>query len=149
VGIAVTRQKLPILDASVAQGARRGGYVLEHEGGALRVILIGTGSEVHPCVAARELLQAKNIPTRVVSLPCWSLFEAQDREYRDHVLPPQCKARVAVEAASAFGWERYVGDAGAVVGMTRFGASAPAGVLFKEFGFTGERVAACAMSLLQ
>src|SRR6202035_1249830 len=101
-------------------------------------ILIGTGSEVHVCLAARDQLQAKGVPTRVVSLPCWSIFEAQGRAYRDDVLPPQVTARVAVEAASVFGWERYVGDRGAVVGMTRFGASAPADVLFREFGFTGE-----------
>jgi len=149
VGMALTRQKVPILDAEATRGAARGGYTLVREdGGALRVILIGTGSEVHVCLAARDLLQAKGVPTRVVSLPCWSIFEAQDEAYRRDVLPPAVTARVAVEAASPFGWERYVGDRGAVVGMTRFGASAPADVLFKEFGFTGERVAARALSLL-
>lgn len=149
VGMAFSRQKLPVLDAAKTRGAERGGYVLEREeGGELRVILIGTGAEVHPCIAARALLQKKGIPARVVSLPCWSIFDAQERSYRDEVLPPFIKARVAVEAASPFGWERYVGDAGAIVGMTRFGASAPAEVLFKEFGFTGERIAARAMALL-
>ena len=149
VGMAFTRQKLPVLDASATVGAARGGYALAREsGGDLRVILIGTGSEVHVCLAARELLQSKGVPTRVVSLPCWSIFEAQERSYRDEVLPPAVHARVAVEAGSIFGWERYVGDHGAVVGMTRFGASAPAEILFKEFGFTGERVAERALSLL-
>jgi transketolase len=149
VGLAFSRQKLPVLDAAKTRGAGRGGYVLEREeGGELRVILIGTGSEVHPCIAARALLQAKGIPSRVVSLPCWSIFDAQDRSYRDEVLPPATKARVAVEAASPLGWERYVGEGGAIVGMTRFGASAPAEVLFKEFGFTDERIAARAMALL-
>jgi transketolase len=148
VGMAFTRQKVPILDPQVTAGAMRGGYILEREaGGALRTILIGTGSEVHVCVAARALLQSKGVPTRVVSLPCWSIFEAQEQAYRDDVLPPDVRARVAVEAASTFGWERYVGDRGTVVGMTRFGASAPAEVLFKEFGFTAERVAARAEAL--
>jgi transketolase len=149
VGMAFTRQKLPIFDPKSTTGAERGGYTLApEEGGTLRVILIGTGSEVHVCLAARALLQAKGVPTRVVSLPCWSIFEAQDRAYRDEVLPPRATARVAVEAASVFGWERYVGDRGAVIGMMRFGASALADVLFKEFGFTGERVAARALELL-
>ncbi len=149
VGMAFTRQKVNVLDPAVAAGAARGGYVVAPEsGGDLKLILIGTGSEVHTCIAARELLQQKGVPTRVVSLPCWSIFEAQDRAYRDEVLPPRVHARVAVEAASVFGWERYVGDHGAVIGMTRFGASAPAEVLFKEFGFTPERVAERALSLV-
>jgi transketolase len=149
VGMAFSRQKLPVLDPDATRGAARGGYTLVREaGGALKMILIGTGSEVHVCIEARDILQGKGIPTRVVSLPCWSIFEAQDKAYRDDVLPPAVTARVAVEAASTFGWERYVGDQGAVVGMTRFGASAPAEVLFKEFGFTGERVAARALSIL-
>jgi len=149
VGMAFTRQKVPIFDAASAAGAARGGYTLAREsGGDLRVILIGTGSEVHVCIGARELLQKDGIPTRVVSLPCWSIFESQDSAYRDDVLPPTVHARVAVEAASVFGWERYVGDRGAVIGMRRFGASAPADTLFKEFGFTPERVAEKAKSLL-
>lgn len=149
VGIAFTRQKVPVFDAASVAGAARGGYTLVREsGGELRVILIGTGSEVHVCVAARESLQKDGIPTRVVSLPCWSIFESQSAAYRDEILPPAVRARVAVEAGSVFGWERYVGDRGAVVGMTRFGASAPAETLFKEFGFTPERVAERAKSLL-
>ena len=149
VGLALTRQKIPVLDPQAVRGAQRGGYVLaKEEGGALKVILIGTGSEVQVCLAARDLLQAQKVPARVVSLPCWSIFDAQEQAYRDEVLPPHVRVRVAVEAAVTLGWERYVGDRGAVVAMTRFGASAPADVLFKEFGFTGERVAARALALL-
>jgi transketolase len=149
VGLALTRQKLPVLDPAAAAGASRGGYVLAREDGAkLQVILIGTGSEVQLCLAARELLAKSGVAARVVSLPCWSIFEMQDRSYRDEVLPPGVTARVAVEAAAVFGWERYVGQRGTVIGMTRFGASAPADVLFKEFGFTPERVAKAAQDLL-
>jgi transketolase len=149
VGMAFTRQKLPVFDAALVAGAARGGYTLAREsGGDLRVILMGTGSEVHLCTAARDMLQKDGIPTRVVSLPCWSIFESQDSAYRDEVLPPTVHARVAVEAAAPFGWERYVGDRGAVIGMRRFGASAPAESLFKEFGFTPERVAERAKQLL-
>jgi transketolase len=142
VGFALTRQKLPIFDPEAVRGAERGGYVLAREqGGAPQAILIGTGSEVHVCLKARDILQAAGVATRVVSLPCWEIFERQPQSYRDEVLPPSVKARVAVEAAVPFGWEHYVGEHGRVVGMTRFGASAPADVLFQKFGFTGEHVA--------
>ncbi|HLN46999.1 MAG TPA: transketolase C-terminal domain-containing protein, partial [Magnetospirillaceae bacterium] len=106
------------------------------------------GSEVHVCLSARELLQKAGIGTRVVSLPCWQIFDAQEQAYRDSVLPPAVSARVAVEAAAPMGWERYVGTRGRVVGMTRFGASAPADVLFEKFGFTPGNVADAAKSLL-
>jgi transketolase len=148
IGIALTRQKLPVFEAASVAGAQRGGYVLATEEGALQMILIGTGSEVHVCVSARELLQKAGIGTRVVSLPCWEIFDAQDQAYRDSVLPPAVSARVAVEAAAPMGWERYVGTRGRVVGMTRFGASAPADVLFEKFGFTPGNVADVAKSLL-
>jgi transketolase len=149
VGLVLTRQKLPILDTARTPLAARGGYVLTPEdGGKARIILIGTGSEVHPCNDARTILQSKGIPTRVVSLPCWSIFEAQEQAYRDDVLPPDVTARVSVEAAAPLGWERFVGDRGSIVAMRRFGASAPADVLFKEFGFTGERIASRALALL-
>ncbi len=148
VGLALTRQKLPIFPAEATVGAARGGYTLfKEEGGALALILIGTGSEVQLCAAARTLLQSSGIPTRVVSLPCWQIFDAQDQAYRDSVLPPAVTARVAVEAASPFGWERYVGVRGKVIGMTHFGASAPADVLFQKFGFTPDNVASVAKSL--
>ncbi|HXW75887.1 MAG TPA: transketolase [Candidatus Eremiobacteraceae bacterium] len=149
VGLALTRQKIPVYDAAAVSGAVRGAYVLAGEqGGAPRVLLLSTGSEVHVCMAARELLQAQGIATRVVSMPCWTIFEAQPQAYRDEVLPPAVTARVAVEAASTLGWERYVGDRGSIIGMHRFGASAPGDVLFKEFGFTPDRVVQRALSLL-
>jgi len=149
VGFALTRQKLPVLDAALVQGSSRGGYVLAKEsGGALALILIGTGSEVHLCLSARDILQGAGTPTRVVSLPCWQIFDAQDQAYRDEVLPPAVTARVAVEAASPFGWERYVGSRGRVVGMTRFGASAPGAVNMEKFGFTPDNVVRVARSLL-
>jgi len=149
VGFALTRQKLPVLDAASVQGAARGGYVLAAEsGGALRLILIGTGSEVHLCLAARDALHSAGIPTRVVSLPCWRIFDAQDQVYRDEVLPPAVWARVSVEAASPFGWERYVGARGRVIGIDRFGASAPGAVNLEKFGFTTENVVRVSTSLV-
>ena len=140
----LSRQALPTLDRSVyppAEGLRQGGYVLAREEGELQGIIIASGSEVTLALAARDQLQQEGIGTRVVSLPCWELFEQQSAAYRDEVLPPACTARVAVEASSTFGWERYVGRCGRVVGMTGFGASGPAGKLFEHFGFTVENVA--------
>ncbi len=149
----LTRQKLPVLaraGTSAAEGVDRGGYVLaEAAGGAPRVVLIGTGSEVHVCLGAKALLEADGVPTRVVSLPSAERFAAQPAGWRDAVLPPAVRARVAVEAGRSFGWERWVGDDGAVVGLDHFGASAPAERLFTEFGFTPERVAARARALLR
>jgi transketolase len=141
----LSRQALPTLDRSrfaPASGVAKGGYVLaEADGGIPDVILIATGSEVHVALAAREELQSGGVAARVVSLPCWELFDRQPREYRDRVLPPSVKARVAVEEASTVGWDRYVGDGGAVVGMHTFGASAPLKQLLVKFGFTPDRVA--------
>jgi transketolase len=141
----LSRQALPTLDRSVfapAMGVARGGYVLaEAERGEPDVILLATGSEVHLALAAREELQAGGIAARVVSMPCWELFDRQPQQYRDEVLPPTVRARVAVEQASTLGWDRYVGDGGAVVGMHTFGASAPLKQLLSKFGFTPDRVA--------
>jgi transketolase len=149
VGFALTRQKLPVLDPAMVQGTARGGYVLAAEsGGALKLILIATGSEVSLCLAAREMLQGAGLPTRVVSLPCWQIFDAQDQAYRDGVLPPAVWARVSVEAASPFGWERYVGARGRILGINRFGASAPGPVNMEKFGFTPDNVARVATSLI-
>jgi transketolase len=146
--LVLTRQPLPTLDRSryaPASGLARGGYVLaEPSGGRPDVILIGTGSEVALCLAAAEKLSGDNIAARVVSLPSWELFERQDEDYRNSVLPKAVKARVSVEAASTFGWERYAGMEGAMLGMHRFGASAPIGDLMKAFGFTADAVAAAA-----
>jgi transketolase len=141
----LSRQALPTLDRSVlasASGVARGAYILaEADGGDPQVILLATGSEVHLALAARDELQAGGIGTRVVSMPCWELFDRQPQAYRDEVLPPSVKARVSVEEASTIGWDRYVGDGGAVIGMHTFGASAPLKQLLTKFGFTPDRVA--------
>jgi transketolase len=144
VALALTRQKLPTLpgtDRLAREGVARGGYILhEATGGAPRLIMIGTGSELQLAFAAAQALGAEGIPTRVVSLPCWERFEAQDQAYRDTVLPPSVRRRVSVEIGVSLGWERWVGDEGAVIGLDHFGASAPAGTIFERFGFTAERV---------
>ena len=113
-----------------------------------QVVLIGTGSEVAIAVEAGKVLKEKRVAARVVSLPSWELFEAQSKEYRDSVLPPQVKRRVSIEAASPFGWERYVGPEGVVIGLARFGASAPAAVLYQKLGLTAERVVGEALRLV-
>jgi transketolase len=153
VFMALTRQGLPHLDRerlAPADGLRRGAYVLaEAEGGEADVILIATGSEVSVAVDARERLARDGVRARVVSMPSWTLFAQQPASYRDEVLPPQVKARVAVEAGATFGWHRWVGSEGAVVGISRFGASAPAAEVFRQYGFTPEDVATEAKALLQ
>ncbi|WP_086560187.1 transketolase [Streptomyces africanus] len=146
-GLALTRQGVPTYepDPDVA----RGGYVrAEAEGGEPQVILIATGSEVHLAVEARERLQAAGVPTRVVSMPSVEWFEEQPRAYRDSVLPPSVKARVAVEAGIGLTWHRFVGDAGRIVSLEHFGASADAKTLFAEYGFTPENVVAAARESL-
>ena len=149
VGIVLTRQKLPVLAAAVVADAARGGYVLaREEGGEAQVILIGTGSEVSICLAARDLLGKAGVRARVVSMPCTQYFDKQEQAYRDSVLPPKVTARVAVEAASPYGWERYIGPRGRFVGMTTFGASAPYAALYEYFGIIPENVAKTARSLL-
>jgi transketolase len=120
----------------------------EAAGGTPRLILIATGSEVALAIGARQILQDKGVPVRVVSMPSWELFEAQPHAYRDAVLPPAVTARLAVEAGTPLGWHKYVGLGGDVVGLSRFGASAPAQVLFEQFGFTAAKVAARALQLL-
>ncbi|MEO3752909.1 transketolase [Streptomyces sp. B6B3] len=146
-GLALTRQNVPTYEAN--EDAAKGGYVhTEAEGGAPKVVLIGTGSEVQLAVAARAELQAAGIPTRVVSMPCVEWFEEQDRAYRDAVLPPAVRARVAVEAGIGMTWHRYVGDAGRVVSLEHFGASADYQTLYREFGLTPEAVAQAARESL-
>ncbi|MDQ0786304.1 transketolase [Streptomyces sp. B3I8] len=139
-GLALTRQGVPTYEAN--EDTVKGGYVLfEADGGTPEVILIATGSEVHVAVEARERLQSEGVPTRVVSMPSVEWFEEQDQGYRESVLPPSVKARVAVEAGIGLTWHKYVGDAGRIVSLEHFGASADAKVLFREFGFTAENVA--------
>jgi transketolase len=146
-GLVLTRQGVPTYERD--DDAARGGYVrVEAEGGPAQVLLIATGSEVQLAVAAREQLQAEGVPTRVVSMPSVEWFEEQDAGYRESVLPSSVKARVAVEAGIALTWYRYVGDAGRVISLEHFGASADAKVLFREFGFTPEAVAAAARESL-
>jgi transketolase len=129
----------------VAQGA----YVLaDAPGGVPEVILMASGSEVSVAVDAHEKLLAEGIRSRVVSIPSWDIFEHQTQQYRDSVLPPSVGARVAIEQASTFGWERYVGPSGRVIGMTTFGASAPLKELQRKFGFEPERLVAVARELL-
>ncbi len=151
-GICLTRQNVPTWDRTEfgsAEGVSRGGYVLADAASGLpEVLLIGTGSEVQIAMAARERLEAEGIPTRVVSMPCQEWFNEQDDSYRQGVLPPNVKARVAVEAASPMGWREYVGDAGEVLGLDHYGASAPYSVLYEQFGLTAERVVAAARASL-
>ena len=145
VALALTRQKLPVLAGTpekAREGVARGGYVLrDTSSGTPDLILIATGSELQLAVAAAETLEGDGIGARVVSMPCWERFEAQDQGYRDSVLPPSVRKRVSVEVGVSMGWERWVGDEGAVIGLDHFGASAPAGTIFEHFGFTAARVA--------
>jgi transketolase len=150
--LALSRQDLPTLDRTrfaSAEGVRCGAYVLsDAPDGAPTLILIGTGSEVALVVAAAERLIAEGVAVRCVSMPSWDLFDRQPKSYREQVLPAGVKARLAVELGVAQGWERYVGDGGDVVSIDRFGASAPAPVLLKEYGFTVDNVVARARKLL-
>ncbi len=145
--IALTRQTLPLYDET-GKGALKGGYVLKDSKDA-KVILIGTGSEVELCMKAADELAAKGVPARVVSMPCTELFEEQSAEYKESVLPSSISARVAVEAGTSFGWHKYVGLRGDTVTIDHFGASAPANILFKEFGFTVENVVAKALAVVK
>ena len=150
--LALSRQPLPTLDRTryaPASGVAKGAYVLaDCPGGNPEVIIIASGSEVSLAVEAHEKLLSEGIRSRVVSMPSWEIFEHQSRAYRDSVLPPNVKARVAVEQASTFGWERYVGASGQVVGMNTFGASAPLKELQRKFGFEPDHVIAAAKEQL-
>jgi len=152
VALVLTRQDVPIIDRSryaSAEGLRRGGYVLaDPESGDPVVILIATGSEVALAIAAHEKLIGEGVPSRVVSLPCWELFDRQEQSYRDKVLPPDIPARVSIEEASTLGWERFVGTDGASIGMHTFGSSAPLKDVQSKFGFTPDKVAEKAKEVL-
>ncbi len=142
--LVMSRQPLPTVDRSKyasAKGVAKGAYVLaDAPDGHPKVILIGTGSEVALCMGVFETLEAEGVGARVVSMPCWELFEKQDQEYRDSVLPPEVRARVTVEQASVMGWDRYAGASGSIIGMHSFGSSAPLKDLLTKFGFTPEKV---------
>jgi transketolase len=152
VTIVLSRQDVPTLDRSrfaPAAGLAKGGYVLaDAAGGAPQAILISSGSELAVAVEAQEKLSALGVRARVVSLPCWELFAAQPREYRDQVLPPAVTARVSIEAAVGFGWQRWVGERGAIIGLDHYGASAPYKTIFKELGFTADNVVKTTQALL-
>jgi len=153
VALALTRQNVPELDRSVYAGADnlvRGAYILKEAPGAVTdLILMATGSEVHIALKAAERLDEKGVKARVVSMPSWELFETQDETYRSHILPADVKARVAIEAGVVQGWHRYVGDSGRVIGLNRFGASAPSAVLYEKFGLTADHVVETALDLLR
>jgi transketolase len=151
--LVLSRQELPVIDRdrhAPADGLHRGAYVLaEASGGEPELILLATGSEVWLALAARdELEQRQEIPTRVVSMPCWELFEAQPASYRDQVLPPLVTARLAVEAGSTALWHKWVGALGGVIGIDQFGASAPGGTALIKFGFTEDNVVERALAVL-
>ncbi|MEL7561837.1 transketolase [Dehalogenimonas sp. 4OHTPN] len=149
--LVLTRQKLPIFDRTEMGAAtltRRGGYILWQADYNPKIIFIATGSEVHLALAAAKILQGEGITSRVVSLPSWEVFEAQPQAYRDQVLPPEIWRRVSVEAGRSLGWERYVGCRGVIIGLDRFGASAPGNVLLEKLGFTAQHIAKAARTLI-
>ena len=144
-GLVLSRQNLPTLAGTSTEGVAKGGYVLaEASSGTPQLILVATGSELQIAVAAREQLEADGVPTRVVSMPCVEWFDEQDPSYRESVLPKDVRARVAIEAGIAMPWYRFTGDAGEIVSIEHYGASADAATLFREFGFTTENVVAAA-----
>ena len=148
VALVLTRQNLPLYEKSGVD-ALKGGYIIsDSEKATPDVLLMASGSEVEQCIGAQKLLKEEGIDARVISMPSFELFEAQTEEYKETVMPSSVRARVAVEAASSFGWHKYVGLDGATVTLDHFGASAPAGLLFKEYGFTAENVAANARKVL-
>jgi transketolase len=147
----LSRQNVATLDRSThasAEGLLKGAYTLWESGGVPAVIIIGTGSELELALSAGKALADSGSAVRVVSMPCWELFAAQPQSYRDSVLPPAVSARVAVEAASPFGWERWIGTGGRFIGMHGFGASAPSEELYPHFGITVDKVVAAARELL-
>jgi transketolase len=153
VALILTRQDVPTLDRSryaAAAELKRGAYILaEASNGRPEIVLIATGSEVDLIVEAQRELEKQNIQARLVSMPSWELFDAQTEEYRGSVFPPSIRTRLAVEAGATQGWHRYVGDYGDVIGLDHFGASAPASVLMREYGFTVENVCKRALALLK
>jgi transketolase len=152
VALVLSRQKLAVLEGTkekAREGVARGAYVLgDAPGGAPKVILVATGSELGLAVEAQKRLAGAGVAARVVSMPCWSTFASQDKSYRDAVLPPAVRARVSIEAGATLGWERWIGDAGVALGIDRYGASAPGELVLAEYGFTPERVVEAARRAL-
>ncbi|HRR42274.1 MAG TPA: transketolase C-terminal domain-containing protein, partial [Syntrophales bacterium] len=151
VALILTRQNLPVLDADrhpVIEGVPKGAYIIADVGDLPEVILMATGSEVHLALSAFTELAKRGLKTRVVSMPSWELFQRQPRSYRDQVIPPDVRARLAVEAGSTLGWWKWVGDRGDVVGLDGFGASAPGGVVMEKYGFTVENIVRRTLALL-
>ena len=141
--LVLSRQGLPTIDRTThgdAAGLHKGAYILSESQGAMRAVLIATGSEVEIALEAQAALHEANIPTRVVSMPSWELFEEQPDVYRDSIIPREIEIRVSIEAGSTFGWQRWLGHRGIAVGFDRYGASAPADRIYKELGVTADRV---------
>jgi transketolase len=151
VALLLSRQKLPIFDISeypVQDGVPKGAYILDDAEGIPEVIIIATGSEVHLALSAKQALQDEGSKVRIVSMPSWELFKEQTQEYRDQVLPPTVKKRIAVEAASPMGWREWVGEQGVIIGIDKFGSSAPGGKVMEEYGFSVDNVVAKIRDLL-
>jgi transketolase len=150
VALVLSRQKLPVLNSNaIEDGMAKGAYVLADCDGKPDIIMIATGSEVHIILEAKERLLEKGVAARVVSMPSWELFEKTSQNYKDRVLLPDVKIRLAVEAGSTMGWCRYVGTSGAVIGIDSFGASAPGGIVMEKYGFTSDNVVQKALSLIK
>ncbi|NHZ72708.1 MAG: transketolase, partial [Aquificales bacterium] len=145
--LALTRQSLPLLDPVKTEGLRNGAYTLV-DADDPQVILMGSGSEVHIAIEAQKMLAEKGIAARVVSFPCWELFDAMPQSYKDEVLPPSVTARVGIEAAVSMGWQKYIGCEGKMIALDHFGASAPFKTLYREFGLTPEAMVAAALELV-
>ena len=150
VALILSRQKLPILDAKqTGGGVEKGGYVLSDCKGKPRIILIATGAEIHITLKAQEVLADKGIAARVVNMPSWEIFEENSTAFKNRILPPAIKHRIAVEAGIPMGWERYVGPGGKIIGIDRFGASAPGGTVLQKYGFTAEKIVETALRMLK
>jgi transketolase len=150
VALALTRQKLPTLEETQRDSVARGAYVLwesEEANGQPDLVLLATGSEVHVALDAAKQLDLQEVHARVVSMPCWELFEAQPSEYRDEVIPPDVRARLSVEAGVALGWQKWVGDEGDSISIEHFGASAPGGTVLEKFGYSVDNVVARSLAL--
>lgn len=150
VALILSRQKLPILDAKqTASGLDQGAYILSNCKGRPKVLLIATGAEVHITLEAQAILAKKGIPARVINMPSWELFEENSTDFKNRILPPAIKNRIAVEAGISMGWERYVGPKGKVIGIDGFGASAPGGTVLQRYGFTSQNIVKTALAMLK